>query len=69
MAEADKFLYGKRVENKSIKVYEQPDGKYFVIIKNYFAGFCYRKKRMTYSNYSDVEDCIIEFKDNSANIR
>ena len=69
MAEANNFIYGKRVGNKSIKVYKQPDESYLVLIKYYFAGFCYRKKRATYLRYGEVEDCIIKFNDHPANIR
>ncbi|HET54440.1 MAG TPA: hypothetical protein ENN33_04410 [Ignavibacteria bacterium] len=60
MAE-NKLIYGKRLGNKSIKIYETEQG-YSGIIKFYFLGFCYRKKSFVCSKYSEVEDYILEFK-------
>ncbi|KUG26936.1 hypothetical protein ASZ90_003217 [hydrocarbon metagenome] len=60
MAE-NKMIYGKRLGNKSIKIYETEQG-YRGVIKFYLLGFCYRKKSFVCSKYSEVEDYILEFK-------
>lgn len=55
------LVYGKRLGNKSIKIYETEEG-YWGVIKFYLLGFCYRKKSFVCKKYSEVEDYILEFK-------
>ncbi len=62
MEQSQNLLYGKRVGNKSIRVYQNEDDTYLVLIKKYYLGFALVKKSHTYDSYSKVEDLILEFK-------
>lgn len=69
MSDDLEFVYGKRFGGKSIKVYKKNDNTYSVILKFYFAGICYKKKKLNFLKYGDVDDLIIEFKEQPDNIR
>ncbi len=69
MDSSAELVYGKRLPNRSIKIYKQTNSKYLIQLKYYFLGFCYKKRDNIAENYSEVEDYIIDFKDHPTKIR
>jgi|GEM_PF-6962715 len=60
----NKLIKGIRVRNHSIKIYQQDDSKYLILLKRYFMGICVSRKQFIVDDYYTAEDYLRNFKVN-----